>query len=59
MKFANSEEQGKTRDREIENADKQLSALLIEYQKVHGRVEQVRNPSYLSDILEQAKDLES
>ena len=39
LKYQNTDEQGKTRDREIENADKQLSALCKEYEKVFERIE--------------------
>ncbi|CDW85290.1 c2 domain containing protein [Stylonychia lemnae] len=51
-------EQCKTRDREIENADKQLKALVQEYEKVYNRVEQVRNPTYLGDLHENLQDLD-
>jgi hypothetical protein len=34
LKYHSAEEMQKTRDREVENADKQLANLLFEYQKV-------------------------
>ena len=50
QKFQQPEEQIKIRDKELENADKQLTAVIQEYQKVAQRVDQVRNPTYLGDL---------
>ncbi len=57
LKYKPVEEQLRTRDREIENAEKALANVLLEYKHVSEKVEQVRNPVYLNQLQEQVDKL--